>query len=244
MPRRLVILTKLCFDLSIYWSRSTFADIYLSELNWRDFSMSCHMTSNWTCAVGIILSEARRIFVMEGKWWFGSSNFYGFCGFWRLLKQRPRSLEQNKVPISHFPFLFRLNWWICFFRKIDRVMFVSNSSAVDRTAYRTSSYGGRVTTRYFHEAKPIKHQNTPSEGVLKTYYGRKNSKMNSKRRVSQLKPKRNNTTRQTRNSLSSTVHEDLPELYILVLVSHVHFRWFHKCIRNPAGCLFVKSVFF
>ena len=29
MPRRLVILTKSCFDLSIYWSRSTFADFTL-----------------------------------------------------------------------------------------------------------------------------------------------------------------------------------------------------------------------
>lgn len=29
----------------------------------------------------LLESEASDIFVMEGKWWFGSSNFYGFCGF-------------------------------------------------------------------------------------------------------------------------------------------------------------------
>lgn len=166
--------------------------------------------------------------------------FVDFDVFWS--KDHAHWNETRFLSVFLLSFSAQIGEYV-FFRKIDRVMFVSNSSAVDRTAYRTGSYGAPVTTRYFHEAKPIKHQNTPSEGVLKTYYGGKNTKMYSKRRVSQLKLKRN-TTRQTRNNLGTTGHEDLPELYILVLVSRVRFRWFHKCIRNPAGCLFVLSGFF
>lgn len=239
MPRRLVILTKSCFDLSIYWSRSTFADIQLA----RFFNVLSHdlelIMRCWYYFVG-----SQKDFCDGGKM---VVRFFQFLWLlWILTSSEAKTtfIGTKQGSLQSFSFLFPLELVNMFFPKNWSCDVCFNSSAVDRTAYRTGSYGGRVTTRYFHETKPIKHQNTPSEGVLKTHYGRKNSKMNSKRRVSQLKPKRNNTTRQTRNSLSSTVHEDLPELYILVLVSHVHFRWFHKCIRNPAGCLFVKSVFF
>lgn len=141
--------------------------------------------------------------------------------------------------VRFFQFLWLL--WILTSSEA-KTTFIGTKQAVDRTAYRTGSYGGRVTTRYFHETKPIKHQNTPSEGVLKTHYGRKNSKMNSKRRVSQLKPKRNNTTRQTRNSLSSTVHEDLPELYILVLNIAFGLKDFNETKRNQFTSVLSKSL--
>ncbi|KAK2565638.1 Receptor-type tyrosine-protein phosphatase R [Acropora cervicornis] len=144
--------------------------------------------------------------------------------------------DGGKMVVRFFQFLWLL--WILTSSEA-KTTFIGTKQAVDRTAYRTSSYGGRVTTRYFHEAKPIKYQNTPSEGVLKTYYGRKNSKMNSKRRVSQLKPKRNNTTRQTRNSLSSTVHEDLPELYILVLSLGLYDK---SCVIHDVIPISIKRV--
>lgn len=63
---------------------------------------------------------------MEGKWWFGSSNFYGYCGFWRLLKGEPHKAEQSEVSNIIFWFSVRSDDWIYLISGFEHLMFVSN----------------------------------------------------------------------------------------------------------------------
>ena len=103
-------------------------------------------------------------------------------------------------------------------------MFVSNFSAVDNTSTADAgSYGGLATTGYSHAVEAVKPQSTRPKDHLNTSDGGKNVNMYHKRTFSQYKRNQNAfATRSTRVNLSSTGHEDLPELYILVLVSYLH----------------------
>lgn len=199
----------------------------------------------------LLKSEASDIFVMEGKWWFGSSNFYGFCGFWRLQKREPRTAEETKVSICLFSCFIPFRSLNIFFPRVwsSNVCFQLTSSAVDRIAY-AGSYGGDTTTRLSHEVEPVKRRNTRSKLEVLTHDGGKNTQMDPKQRISHFKPSES-ATGQTKIKLTSTAgREDLPELYILVLVSFpfIFFILFVGSFTIVSGivvdfCLFVARGF-
>ena len=160
---------------------------------------------------------------MEGKWWFGSSNFYGYCGFWRLLKGEPHKAEQSEVSNIYFLVFSAFRWLNIFDFGVwtSNVCFQLTSSAVDQVAY-AGSYGSR-TTRFSHDLGSAKPQNARPKLEVKSQYGGKNIKMDFQRRFSHFEAGESalSSRQDSNNFTSSAGHRDLPEIYILVLVSRL-----------------------
>lgn len=168
--------------------------------------------------------------------------FVDFDVFW---SENHVQHNKSRFLFVYFLVLCRSDRWIYFIPGIwsPNVCFWLTSSAVGLTAY-AGSYGDSVTTRFSHEVKPVKPRNTRSKLELKTRDGGKNTQMDSNRGIYNFNPIESATGQTEIDRTTTTGHEDLPELYILVLVSYFYvvfvlFRWqLHKCIRHNGGDLF------
>ncbi|XP_068672988.1 tyrosine-protein phosphatase non-receptor type 7-like [Montipora foliosa] len=140
---------------------------------------------------------------------------------------------------------FEFSWLLWILTSSEaRTTFSGTRQAVDNTSTADAgSYGGLATTGFSHAVEAVKPQSTRPKDHLNTSDGGKNVNMYHKRTFSQYKRNQNAfATRSTRVNLSSTGHEDLPELYILVLNIATGLKNFSETSRNHFTSILSKSL--
>lgn len=124
----------------------------------------------------------------------------------------------------------------------SNVCFSLTSSAVGRSAY-AGSYGSR-TTRILHDVEQEKPPNNRAKFEVKNQNEGKNTQMDFNQGISHFKAAEGASTTARQSNGHPAGRKDLPEIYILVLVSGLYIlhnsRWwqFHDCIRDR-GVFFV-----